>query len=352
MRDFWPTSGFRELRRDARGWLVPSDDYLRRFLALPELALVGESCAAERSLHDRLQAAPAAPVDPAALDALADADARRNYALFLRFRDALIAAGTLEGWYLALFRAGTIDIPPLFVDRVAEAIVHGLVDGCDDPFEVRAAELLFRAQRIAVRDGKVLAGDRDAVDFRSETGGLGEIGRLLVQNAALAPVDMEVLVPGNAGRYWAESERHAFLLDLSHEIASTLGHGLTLTMRNAHSGLKALARVLERWLAHFLGLAVTIAPLARIDDAAWSWHVGLDSESTALLNELFRSGSEEPVREERLIGLFRLDFASPAEMRDDVADKPVYLGLAMTAERTLKLKPQNLLVNLPLAALM
>ena len=196
MRDFWPTSGFRELRRDTRGWLVPTEGYLRRFLALPELALVAESCPAEQSLHEALQVAPLSPFGGNALDAIADADARRNYALFLRFRDALLDAGTLEGWYLALFRAGSIDIPPLFVDRVAEAIVHGLVDDCDDPFQVRAAELLFRAQRIAVRDGKVLAGDRDAVDFRSETGGLGELGRLLVQNAALAPVDMEVLAPG------------------------------------------------------------------------------------------------------------------------------------------------------------
>jgi hypothetical protein len=37
-------------------------------------------------------------------------------------------------------------------------------------------------------------------------------------------------------------------------------------------------------------------------------------------------------------------------MRADVAGKPVYLGLAMNAEQTLKLKPQNLLINLPLAS--
>jgi len=37
-------------------------------------------------------------------------------------------------------------------------------------------------------------------------------------------------------------------------------------------------------------------------------------------------------------------------MRADVGGKPVYLGLAMNAEQTLKLKPQNLLINLPLAA--
>ena len=33
----------------------------------------------------------------------------------------------------------------------------------------------------------------------------------------------------------------------------------------------------------------------------------------------------------------------------DVAGKPVYLGLAMDGDNVLRLKPQNLLLNLPLA---
>ena len=114
--------------------------------------------------------------------------------------------------------------------------------------------------------------------------------------------------------------------------------------------MTALARVLERWIAHFLEVATTIRPLQRIDDPAWRWHVGLDAEATALLNDLYRGEAPDADRLHRLIGLFRLDFADPREMRADVAGKPVYLGLAMSAEQTLKLKPQNLLVNLPLAA--
>jgi len=47
--------------------------------------------------------------------------------------------------------------------------------------------------------------------------------------------------------------------------------------------------------------------------------------------------------------LFRLNFADAGAMRSDIAGKPVYLGLAFNAENVLKLKPQNLLVNLPLA---
>jgi hypothetical protein len=35
-------------------------------------------------------------------------------------------------------------------------------------------------------------------------------------------------------------------------------------------------------------------------------------------------------------------------MAPDVRGKPVYLGLAMDAQGRLKLKPQNLVLNLPL----
>ena len=114
-------------------------------------------------------------------------------------------------------------------------------------------------------------------------------------------------------------------------------------MARSDSGMAALARVLERWIAHFLDVATTIRPLQRIDDPAWRWHVGLDAEATALLNDLYRGDAPDADRLQRLIGLFRLDFADPLEMRADVAGKPVYLGLAMNAEQTLKLKPQNLL---------
>ena len=106
-------------------------------------------------------------------------------------------------------------------------------------------------------------------------------------------------------------------------------------MARARSGQAALARVLERWLAHLLGIRTTIRPLPRIDDDAWAWHIGLDVEATALLDDLYRGHAPEQERLRRLIGLFRLDFADPSEMRADLAGKPVYLGLAMTEDGTL-----------------
>ena len=350
MRDIWPASGFRELRRDAHGWLVPTDAYLRRFLALPQLALVDESCDAERRLHASLHDAPMRPVPPLELLALADADARDNYALYLRFRDALLAAGTLEAWYLALFRAGAIDLPPLLIDRVAEAIVRNVVDGVDDALVLRAAELLYRMQRIAVHDGRVLAADRETADRLSDAASADPLGRLLRQErGADAAPGLEVLGIDNAHRYFDPVERHAFALDLSHGVASELVPGLAITLARADSGLKALARVLELWVRHFLGVGVRIAPQSRVDDPAWRWHVGLDADATALLNALYLEGGGERAEPSRLIGLFRLDFDDPRAMRADLAGKPVWLGLGMSEEQTLKLKPQNLLVTLPLA---
>ncbi|MDI1273117.1 DUF6352 family protein [Polaromonas sp.] len=353
MQNFWPSSGFRQLQITPRGWLAPTDDYLRLFLNRPELALVPESCAAEHALHAALLAAPSGQVAEAELQALQDPDARESYGLFLRFRDGLLAAGTLEAYYLGLFRSGSIAIPPLFIDLLAQAILRQVLDDATDAYEVRAAEMLFRVQRISTQDGQVLAGDRDVLDMFNETGGLGDFGRFLAEaQAPLRSINMQVLSDDNAPDYWPASDRHSFLLDLTHEISNDLSHGLVFTMTRARSGLTALARVLEKWVAHFLGVAVSVKPLQKIEDEAWRWHVGLDVEATALLNDLYEGREVEAGRMQRLLSLFRLDFAEPQEMRADVAGKPVYLGLMMNAEDVLKLKPQNLLLNLPLKGAM
>jgi hypothetical protein len=349
MQNFWPSSGFSQLQRNTRGWLVPTDDYLRLFLERPELALLPESCVAEQVLHAALRAQPSRPVTEAELQTLQDNDARESYGLFLRFRDGLLQAGTLEAWYLGLFRSGSISIPPLFIDLIAQAILRNILDDVSDVYEVRAAEMLFRAQRISTQDGQVLAGDREVLDMLNETGGLGDFGRFLAEaQAPLRSIDMQVLTDANAPDYWQASARHNFLLDLTHEISNDLSHGLVFTMTRARSGLKALARVLEKWVLHLLGVSVSIQPLQKINDEAWRWHVGLDVEASALLNDLYEGREVEPQRMQRLLSLFRLDFADPQEMRADVAGKPVYLGLMMNADGVSKLKPQNLLLNLPL----
>jgi len=339
-----------------RGWLAPSDDYLRRFLSRPELTPVPESCAAELALHAALNDSPTRPVTTEDLRKLKDPDARESYTLFLRFRDALLAAGTLEAYYLQLFPrsgAGQVNIPSLFVDMLVDAIAHRMLGDAADAYQARACDMLFRSQRISTQNGQVLSGDQLTLDMLNETGGLGDMGRFLAEaKAPMATVNMQVLTDDNAAAYFQQAAgRHAFLLDLTHEVNNDLSHGLVLTMTRARSGLKALASVLAQWVQHFLGLAVTIRPLQKIDDDAWRWHVGLDVESTKLLNDLYTGSEVEPERLQRLVSLFRLDFADPRDVRPDVAGKPVYLGLMMNAQGIVKLKPQNLLVNLPLRAL-
>lgn len=348
--DDGPTRG----QADPQAWLQPSEAWLRQFLERPEMALVDESCPAERRLHHTLKAQPGRPVPPAELAAVRDDDARENYQHFLALRDGLLAAGSLQAWYLTLFHGGPIRTPPLFIDLVVQAIVEQLLADHDDGFVRRAAELLYRPQRITLHEGRALAGDRETLDLQRETQGFGELGRLLAQaQAPLKAARLQVLTADNEASFLADLAQgtplRRFLLDLTPEVARDVGHGVTFHLAPARSGLKALAVVLEQWIAHFCGVAVNIRPVPRIDDPKWRWHIGLDAEASQLLDDLYRGQPVEDERQRRLLGLFRLDFANPAEMRADVAGKPVYLGLMMNTEQVLRLKPQNLLLNLPLA---
>jgi hypothetical protein len=125
--------------------------------------------------------------------------------------------------------------------------------------------------------------------------------------------------------------------------------GFLLDLTPGREGAAALARVLERWVAHFLGVAVAIEPVERVEDERWRWHVGLDVDATAILNALYRGEAVPEADRERLALLFRLEFRDAADALADLGGRPVYLGLAFRPDRTLKLKPQNLLFNLPVA---
>jgi hypothetical protein len=334
MQDFWRSSGFRFVTRDVRGQLVPSDEFLRLYLQRPELAPVEESCLAERALRDLLIANPRATVEEARLGAITDSDARENYRVWLRFRDRLLAVGTLEAFYLRHFLNRSIDVPPLFLDHVAQIILRGMLDGSDDAILVRTAELFFRRQTLSLQDGAVLLGDADTIEMYQDTGGFGNVGRLLAQaETPLRQLNLEVLNVNNAVFYWMRDERFDTVLDLT----------------PGREGMRALCRLLEKWVLHFLAVALAITPLTRVDDERWVWHVGLDAESTAILNDLYNGLTLEEECMRRLIGLFSLEFMNPAEMRADIAGRPVYLGLAISEAMTLKMKPQNLLLNLPLA---
>ncbi len=332
-QDFWASSHFTRLDRRPEG-LAPTPAWVAAFLERDELKPPREAGPGERALHARLSANPLEDVAPAALEAVEDADARENWREFLRFRDRLLRFPTLEACYLDLFAHDNVDIAPPFVDALAQAIVRGLLDGEADPWLCRAGEMFFRRQRVALEGGRVLAADAQTIQVYAETGGFGSVGRLLrQQSTALPEVKMDILGHENASFYFLRDELYGFVLDLT----------------PAGEGAAALARVLERWVARLAGVQVAIEPVARIEDEKWRWHIGLDVDATAILNALYRGEPVEPATLERIALLFRLRFRNPREQLAEMAGRPVYLGLACRPDRTLKMKPQNLVLNLPLA---
>lgn len=335
-QEFWSQSGFRLVERDVDGRLLLTDDLLRAWWQRPEVAPLAESCAQERALHAALLAAPRRAVTDAELAALQDADARDNYQVLLAWRDRLLAAPTLEAAYLELFRAGSVQVPPLFIDQLAEMIVHGMLDACEEPLQVRAAELFFRKQKVAIENGAVMLADAATVELHASGGNYGDIGRLLIEaNTKPRRVELDVLDQENAQTYWARNERHDTVISFAY----------------GRAALTAFCRVIEKWVQHFYGVAVVVRPLRAIEAKHWAWHIGLDAEASAILNDLYAGTELEEERNRRILSLFQLDFVDPAVVRADVAGRPVYMACAMNADEQLRIKPQNLLLNLPLASI-
>ncbi len=331
--DFWQHCGYHLLERATDGHLIVTDDYLRLYFSRPELAPVAESCAAECSLHQSLLDAPRRPVSSCDIDALADPDARENYRVMLRFREQLLAAGTLERFYARLFQSD-VAVPPDFIHHTAEVILRGLLDGDGNGLRARAAEAFFRTQRVTVKDGAVMLADAETVNVHAEDGGLGNLGRMLMQvNAPLRSAEFDVLDEASHEEYFRRDGRRDTVLQINPGLPGSL----------------ALCTMLERWVAHFHGLKVRVQPIREIPDEEWLWHVGLDVEASAMLNDIYAGSEVDENRMRRVIGLFRMDFDDPNALRPEMQGAPVFMGLAMTTDGVLRMKPQNLLMNLPLA---
>ena len=309
-----------------------TDDFLRAYYLRPEIHPVEESDEAERALHAALMEMPRRAVSQAELSSLKDEDARENYRIVLSFRDRLVNAGTVEAFYMSLFK-GKVDIPPLFVEQLTHVVLRNILDGCDDPLRLRAAELFFREQKATVKDGHVLLADLETVQRHAEGNRYGSIGRLIVEaQGTLGAVDLDVLDRSNAVLYWERESRHDTVISLTY----------------GRPALDAFCRVIEAWVFHFTSLKTSVKPIRQIDEHPWAWHVGLDAESTAILNELWAGKQVEQGRMRRIVALFSLQFEDPAEMRRDIAGRRVYLALSSNEEDLVRMKPQNLLLNLPL----
>jgi Family of unknown function (DUF6352) len=327
MNDFWISSGHHLLDRGEDGGLHVTDEFLKLYLARPELLPPAEACAVERTLHAALLANPRLPVSASDIEAIADPDARENWKLLVSFRDHLLRHKTLEAAFIQLVRNGFGAVPPLFINQLMHVILRNALDGVDDTRVLRAAELFFRTQRVTLHNGSLIAADEEII------GGIGATPVTpLVSMLGIPPeADIDVINGGNADSYWNRSDQFDMALDL------TAGR----------EGLDSLARAMKRWIAHLLGIDVDIEALAELQDVNLAWYVGLDADATKIGDMLWRGEDIDDATIGRVIGLFRLSFRDPAVMTDEIRGEPVYLILAMGTDKTIRMKPQNLLTGLP-----
>lgn len=327
MRDFWVASGHHLLDRDPAGRLVVTDEFLKAYLARPELLPPEDACEAEKRLHhELLMHHPRRTVGPAEIAAIADGDARENWGVMIGFRDRLLEAPSLEAAYLSVVR-GRQNVPSLFMNQLAQVVLRNVLDAVDDPFLLRAAELFFRPQRVTFHEGSVLLADAETIESHERD---RHASPLLAMLGGPAVTELEVLTEANAPAYFARSDAFDMVLNLDKR------------------GREGLAAAMTVWVNHLTGADVRIEPVERVDDQDWAWFVGLDAEATRLGNALWEGGDLGEEALDRVLALFRLGFVDASEALADVGARPVWLILAMNADGTVRMKPQNLVAGLPL----
>jgi hypothetical protein len=333
MNDFWKSAGMHLVEVGENGWLTVTPDFMRAYYTRPEVHPIDTSCAEETKLFEDLMADPFLEVREDRLKRIADEDAAYNYKVVLDFRAQLADAETIEGAYLKMMRSQKLNVPPVFIDQMVHLITRNILKDCDDPIRLRAGEIFFREQSVSTDDGRVILADEEIVSMHASTGGLGSLGQLLVDSdTPVRRVELDVLDEDNKDIYWARSDLFDTVIDF----------------RFTQPALDAYARVLEAWIAHFLDLTVRVEPRQSVKDEDWSWHIGLDRESTRILNTLYEGEELKEGDGELLIALFRMWVEEENAVIDAVRGKPIYLGLAMTPEKIVRMKPQNLLLNMPL----
>ena len=252
----------------------------------------------------------------------------------MNFRDRLIAAPSLEAVYVSLARNGAGDLPPIFLSQLCHLILRNALEGCDDPYTLRAAELFYRSQQATVHDGTLLLADAEVIEAQQHAQHDIHSSPLTALLAPKAFGEMDVMDDENAWTYWSRSDAHAMVMNIGGNPKARAG----------------LCRVIERWVAHLLGVAVKVETIASIEDRDWRWFVGLDSEGTRIGNALWNGAAPGGNAAGRIVALMRLDIEDTRLVDERVGSRPVYLILAMGADKVVRLKPQNLVAGLPLAS--
>jgi hypothetical protein len=327
MKDFWLSCGHHLLDRDAGGGLLLTDDFLKVYLARPELVPPPEACAAERNLHASLLANPRKTVASQEIAAIADLDARENWQVLLAFRDQLMALRTLEAAYLDIVRRD-VRVPHLFLNQLVHVILRNALDGCEDPYVLRAAEIFFRPQRITLHEGSLIVADEETISGNST----GPVSPLVSMLGIPAEAEIDVMNDDNAEHYFEHSDQFHVALDLS----------------GGQRGHQALAQAIVRWIRHLLAIDVEVEPFSEARDVNFTWYAGLDAEGTKIGDALWKGDALDEAVLRRIVGLYRLTFRDPSDVKEAQREQPVYLILAAGADMVLRFKPQNLVTGLPI----
>ncbi len=327
--DFWLSSGHHLLDHDPQGRLVVTDEFLKIYLARPEVLPPDDACIVERGIYQRLARNPRAVIEVGEIRDIVDRDARENWQQLVAFRDALLAAPTLEASYINLVRAEKVVTPPLFLNQLVHVIARNMLDGSRDPYVVRAAEALFRAQRLTIKDGVMLLADEELVDGTNVNDHTSPLVAIFGDAKAR---NLDVMTPEAALGYFERSDAFDMVMDF----------------RQGQSARQAFATIVARWVEHIHGLKVKVTPLESVEQADWAWFVGLDQEGTRIGNALWKGVEPEQSGRDRIAALFSLTFDDAGDMLARVAGQPVYLILGMTPNRIIRIKPQNLVTGLPI----
>src|SRR5262249_30858018 len=285
MRDFWLSCGHHFLDRDAGGGYVVTDDFLKVYLARPELLPPPDACPAERNLHSALLLDPRRPVAASEILAITDVDARENWQVLTSFRDYLLAHKTLEAGYVDLIRHGVGRTPPLFLNQLVHAVLRNALNDVTHPSILRAGELFYRTQRDPMHENSLIAADEETIAGTSQR----PVSPLVSMLGLPAEAAIEVLNDANAETYWQRSDRFDMALDLT----------------SGREGLSAVAKVMELWTGHLLGLGGAIEAIPELRDAPVTWYVGLDSETTRIGNALWNGDEFDDDSIRRVVWSFR-----------------------------------------------
>ena len=178
-----------------------------------------------------------------------------------------------------------------FCHQLCHLILRNALEGCDDPYVLRAAELFYRSQQAAVHDGSLLLADAEV-----DRGAAARPARHCIVAAhghagSRKPFgEIDVMDDENAWTYWSRSDAHAMVMNVGGNAKARAG----------------LCRVIERWIGHLLGIAVSVETVASIEDRDWRWFVGLDSEATRIGNALWNGAALDGNAAERIVALMRL----------------------------------------------